>query len=145
MLMQSSLVKPSAISSRKKAASRGSSFDSRLDGSSCFHTQSPGHLLPHNPAIMSSQVAQRLSAGTAGGWSGEAGWPVGESVLLYGSGNYYFAAARSLSVRWESIRMFSYHMLLQGSQRRPPVESHTKYRPPISMDLKSYSLYKGAH
>lgn len=41
--------------------------------------------------------------------------------------------------------MFSYHMLLQGSERRPPVESHTKYRPPISMDLKSYSWYKGAH
>lgn len=51
----------------------------------------------------------------------------------------------AISERQESIRMFSDHMLLPGSERRPPVESHTKYRPPISMDLKSYSLYKGAH
>lgn len=143
--MQSSLVKPSAVSLRRRAASRGSSFDSRLDGSSCFHTESPGHLLPHNPAIMSSQVAQRLSAGTVGGRSGEAGWPAGESAPLLRQWQQLLCSSMQLSVRRESIRMFCYHMLLQGSERRPPVESRTKYRPPISMDLKGCSLYKGAH
>lgn len=63
--MQSSLVKRSAISLSKKAASSGSSFDSRLYFSSCFHTESPGHPPLHNPLIMSTPVAQHLSAGTS--------------------------------------------------------------------------------
>lgn len=92
--MQSSLVKYSAISSRKKAASRGSLFDFRLSGSSCFHTQSLGHLPPHNPTIMSTPVAPHLSEGTVGGWLGEAGWP-GGSLLYFTAANSGCAAPRS--------------------------------------------------
>lgn len=144
--MQSSLVKPSAISSSKKAASRGSSCDSRLCGSSCFYTQSPGHLLPLNPTIMSTLVAQHLSAGTPGeDGQSRLGGRGGVCSTLRQPTMAVQQHVQSLAQRQESIRMFSYHMLLQGSERRPPVESHTKYRPPISMDLKSYSFYKGAH
>lgn len=46
-------------------------------------------------------------------------------------------AVQQLVLRQKSIAMFSYHMLVQSSERRPPLESHTKYRPPISMDLKA--------
>lgn len=81
---------------------------------------------------MTSQVARHLSAGTGGELSGEAGRLVGlgEGGLLC-----LMAAAHRLCVRREAIRMFSYHTLLQCS-KRPAPESHTKYRLPISMDLK---------
>lgn len=84
--MQSSLVKPSAIKD-------GNGFERPLVPLKhprlllFSHTQSLGHLLPHNPAIMTSQVARHLSAGTGGGGglelSGEAGRLAG---LRWGSG-----------------------------------------------------------
>lgn len=61
-----------------------------------------------------------------GGW-----WVWGAGGLLC-----LMAAAHRLFVRQEGIRMFSYHMLLQRSKRLPTPESHTKYRLPISMELK---------
>lgn len=114
--------------SRMETASRGPSFHSSILGSSCFHTQSLGHLLQHNPAIMTSQVERHLSAGTGGELSGAAGRLVGLRCLM--------AAAHGICVRRGGIRMFSYHMLLQCSKRPPTPESHTKSRLPISMDLK---------
>lgn len=119
--------------SRMETALRGPLFHWSVHGSSCFHTQSLGHLLPHNPAIMTSQVARHLSAGTGGELSGEAGRLVG---LGAGGLLCLMAAAHRLCVRREGIRMLSYHMLLQCSKRLPTPESHIKYRLPISMDLK---------
>lgn len=73
--MQSSLVKPSAIKGEN-----GLERPPRSTQASAVppvFTQSQGHLLPHNPAIMTSQVARHLSEGTGGELSGEAGWLVG--------------------------------------------------------------------
>lgn len=119
--------------SRMEAASRGPSFHLSILASSCFYTRSLGHLLQHNPAIMTSQVARHLSAGTGEELSGEAGRLVG---LGAGGLLCLMAAAHRLCVRREGIRIFRYHMLLQCSKRLATPESHTKYRLPISMDLK---------
>lgn len=132
--MQSSLVKPSTIKGEN-----GLERPPRSTQASAVppvFTQSQGHLLPHNPAIMTSQVARHLSEGTGGELSGEAGWLVGWG----GVGGFLLclmALASRLCGRWEGIRMFSHHMLLQRSKRLPTLESHTKYRLPISMDLKT--------
>lgn len=60
--------------------------------------------------------------------------------VAWGGGGFLLclmALAPRLCGRWEGIRMFSHHMLLQRSKRLPTLESHTKYRLPISMDLKT--------
>lgn len=138
--MQSSLVKPSAISSRKRQLQEAPHL-TRDFAAPPVSTQSPGHLLPHNPTIMSTLVAQHLSAGTLGGWSVEACCPGGICSTI----GPPTMALQKLALRQKSIQMFSYHILLQGSERQTPVTRHTKYRPPISMDSRSYSWFKGAH
>lgn len=93
---------------------------------------------------MSSQGARCLSAGTGGGggfgWSGEAGrrWGPGsasQQPLLHGCGEDS-RASECLAAACCCGGL---------GERRPPAERRTKYRPPINMDLKSYSLHKGAH